>query len=93
MVRRKELMTDNADVPKPSRHEWLKVRDHWYVCVKCGCLKENEMKPEGGFWRTWWHWPADGRRVLMTATPICEVGAFTNELFARASQLESEAGG
>lgn len=82
----------NADVPKRERHKWLKIRAHWYVCLKCGCLKENEQRPEGGFRRTWWHRPADGARVLMTATPYCARGEWTNELLARAATLESEAG-
>lgn len=81
----------NVDVPKPERHKWLKPCAHWYVCVKCGTLRENEQRPEGGFWRTWWHCP-DGRRVLMTATPHCEPGEFTNELFAWAARLEAEGG-
>lgn len=55
----------------PERHRWVRLREHVYICKKCGCGKVNEERRRGE-WVTWFH-AADGTTTAR-GTPECCVG-------------------
>lgn len=62
--------------PKASfRHSWAKLREHAYICRKCGMGRVNAQRPDGQ-WFTTFHKP-DGRSVVAIHVPPCEKGPRT----------------
>ena len=57
------------------RHRWVKVREHVYICRKCGCGRVNTQTSRGE-WFTTFHRP-DGRSVVDSHVPLCQPGPRT----------------
>lgn len=62
-----------------TRHRWVKLRIHVYICRKCGCGKVNAQR--GGRWVQTYHLPTGESRQLAKAPP-CEVGPQTSRYLA-----------
>ena len=71
---------------KRSRHKWLKLRRHVYICRKCGTGRVNSL--EDGHWLTTFHLPNGESRMAMH-TPSCEVGQHTERYLAERPVLRS----
>lgn len=63
-----------------SRHRWLKLRLHVYICRVCGMGRVNAQV--GVEWRTTYHAP-DGRSFVASTRPPCVVGARTATYLAK----------
>lgn len=74
--------------PGPKRHRWLKLKEHWYVCLDCGTLKEN--RKQGGEWVQWFTRPYEGKPFASRFVPPCEVGPLTAQLLAQANEIANE---
>jgi hypothetical protein len=57
-----------------TRHRWLKLRIHCYICRKCGTGKVN-ARGEDGWFATFYC--GNGTTVLGPHVPPCEVGPKT----------------
>lgn len=68
-------MSTKATRRPGTRHKWVKVRVHVYICTKCGCGSVNEQDARSN-WFTTYHTP-DGRSAVERHVPPCEVGQFT----------------
>jgi hypothetical protein len=63
-----------------TRHRWLKLRIHVYICRTCGGGKVNAL--DGGHWQTTYHLP-DGRSIVLAKTPACVPGPRTRAYLAK----------
>lgn len=72
-----------------SRHKWIKLRTHVYICRVCGTGKVNSQ--DGGGWQTTYHTP-DGYSRVLTKTPRCAPDIFTAQYLAKYA-AEIAAGG
>lgn len=63
-----------------SRHKWVKLRIHVYICRVCGTGKVNAE--EHGSWFTTYHKPT-GESVVSRHTPPCDVGPKTTKYLER----------
>jgi hypothetical protein len=66
---------------RPARHRWVKLREHTYICRKCGTGREN-AQDEYGNWFATFHRP-DGRSVRLSHVPPCEPGPRTADYLAK----------
>lgn len=64
-----------------SRHRWVKLRLHVYICRKCGCGKVNAQGP-GGDWFATYHRP-DGTSVVTSRVPPCATGPRSSAYLAK----------
>jgi predicted molibdopterin-dependent oxidoreductase YjgC len=62
-------------VPGQERHRWVRLREHCYMCMKCGTGYRNEHQTRGDWIRRWF--PADGGYIIAAHTPPCSRGRFT----------------
>lgn len=60
-----------------SRHSWVKLKVHWYLCRKCGTGKRNAQDLDGG-WFTTFH-KANGEAVISAHVTACERGKLSDE--------------
>ena len=58
-----------------TRHSWVKLRVHVYICRRCGTGKVNAQDAAGAWFATF-HCP-DGTSLRSAHVPPCEVGART----------------
>lgn len=63
-----------------AHHAWVKVKDHNYICRKCGMRKVNVNTGRDG-WIAEWHAP-DGSVARLRLAPPCAVGPETAERLA-----------
>lgn len=59
----------------PSRHRWVKLMIHVYMCLTCGTGRTNFEKWPGT-WSTRWTLP-DGTKLEQSKTPPCVPGPQT----------------
>jgi hypothetical protein len=57
------------------RHRWVKLREHVYICRKCGTGKVNAQDGDGRWFATFNR--PDGRSIVAARVPACEVGPRT----------------
>lgn len=67
-----------------SRHRWVKVRIHVYVCRRCGAGKVNAQ--DAGGWFATFHMPT-GRSARSAHVPACQVGPLTEKYLAKYAAL------
>lgn len=60
-----------------TRHSWVKLKVHNYLCRKCGTGKRNQQR-ENGEWFATYH-KADGTAIVSAHVPTCERGELTAE--------------
>lgn len=60
-----------------TRHRWVKLKTHVYVCAKCGTGKRNVLG-RGVAWFQKWYLP-NGTAIVDSHTPPCAVGVYTDE--------------
>lgn len=69
------------------KHRWFRLREHVYICRKCGMGKVNAI--ERGAWTVTFHKP-DGSSSRSARTPSCEAGPMTDRYLGKyADQLGS----
>jgi hypothetical protein len=73
-------VVDDTLGPLPTRHKWVKLRIHVYICTVCGCGRVNDN--DEGDWRTTFHLPTGESKVLRHVPP-CDVGPLTPKYLAR----------
>lgn len=71
------------------RHRWTRLREHVYICRKCGCGKVNEKI--GNEWQTTYHRPDDISEIA-NAVPACVVGPRTNAAIDKYADLIAAGG-
>ncbi len=59
------------------RHSWVKLREHHYICQKCGCGCVN-FQDHREQWASKYCLPTGEAKVLRH-TPACEVGPKTQK--------------
>jgi hypothetical protein len=73
-----------------TRHRWIKLAIHNYLCAKCGTVKVNEQIGEREY-RQRYHVP-DGTQKVLRHVPLCEPGPQTKVrldfYLAHASMME-----
>jgi hypothetical protein len=65
-----------------TRHQWVKVKQHVYICRACGTGRVNSQQSNGEWWITTW-WLPDGTRSSALHVPPCEKGLKTAERLQR----------
>lgn len=62
---------------KPERHRWVKLKEHKYLCSKCGTGKTNEeLGPS--YWQQRYALP-NGKEIVSRHVPPCEPGPETDK--------------
>jgi hypothetical protein len=82
----------DAAPPKRTRHKWVKLRTHVYVCAKCGTGKVNAFDDRQVGWTATWH-KADGGTQVGGETPPCAAGARTEAALVKYAVEIAEARG
>ena len=72
-----------------TRHRWVKLRLHHYICRVCGAGKVN-AEIRRNVWQTTFHLP-DGTSVVTSRTPACELGSKTEVYLAKYAAIIAEA--
>ena len=63
-----------------TRHAWVKVRVHCYICRRCGTGKVNSLERVG--WVATFHTP-DGLSTVRDHVPPCAPGPRTAQYLAK----------
>lgn len=64
-----------------SRHKWIKLRLHVYICRQCGTGKVNAENGPGN-WEATYHQP-DGTSAVYAHVPPCAAGRLTERYLAK----------
>lgn len=74
-----------AAQPSPRRHaRWVKLREHTYICARCGAGKVKEELGKND-WITTYHLP-DGTSQVLEHAPPCESGPRTEKALQKYAQ-------
>lgn len=73
-----------------TRHRWVRLREHVYVCKRCGTGKVNAEK-EPGWWVTTYHCP-NGFSAESRVVPPCEPGPKTVAALAKYADVIAAGG-
>ena len=67
-----------------TRHRWVKLRVHVYICRVCGTGRVNSCDETG--WSATWHRPDGTAVVAPPTTPPCVKGPRTEAALAKYAQ-------
>lgn len=59
-----------------TRHSWARLKEHEYLCRRCGTTRVH-VYDDGGGWTALWGRP-DGTQDVGARTPPCEPGVKTD---------------
>jgi hypothetical protein len=76
------------------RHRWVRLREHFRICRKCGCGRETVTPANnGGDWGVKYHRPT-GESVILSHVPPCEVGPRSTDYLRKyAEEVAAAQGG
>jgi Zn finger protein HypA/HybF involved in hydrogenase expression len=81
---------EGNDVAEKARHSWVRIREHNYMCKKCGMGKIN-IQVGDKEWEQNYLFP-DGTEGRRSRVPPCAPGVFTESRVARLEALPTTDG-